>query len=420
MKCLCCGKDSDAFLCENCRTIKNLDLIFDDIVRYNDETCENSYIKEYATSLEKTYLVRNIASELFALFPDEKLDYYLCVYYAEARDERFEKIALQYLSENNLDKIRAQHVLFYLLDEYSRKFDMYSPAQWCEKVETSDNVLFDIYVRVIEYYSRIGKYEKAQAVLSKAIFTAISGPADKFFVFKQENAANKTDKLKNDLDRYKAGKPYWPTTEERRKIIAEFYDKKGITHPRITPKPTKIKESDFTPPRITYTVDENNYTTFWFDDAFTISKMRVAYSVAAVKVRDSVITDRFSSFINPNEGTATVKDAAKKAGVDADTIKNAPDIDLVMTDFFKFVGDDVLVTSEIGNQRRLLSRGARYTGMSTITNNIFSLDDLAEEMGIDETDRTALLNMFGLEEGTTSLEKAEINITLLKKINEYE
>ena len=418
MKCFICGTESEICLCDSCRSLQNLELIFDDVVKFKEEKCDNEYIREHALSLENPYLTRELIPDLLSCFRDEDTGYYNCVYLAEARDEKFEDFAVKYLESNNLEEAKSQYILFYLMDSYQKKFDMYTPQIWCDRVEKLNNVLFDTYVKVVEYYSKIGEYDKAQHMLDKAVLVAEGGDSNKFFVHRPENASITIGNLVKDLNRYKTVKPYWPTKEDRQRIMIEIYDSKGIAHPRIKPK--KVEECDFTPIKFTYTVDENNFTAFWFDDAFTVSKMKVAYSVAAVKVRDGIAVDRFNSFINPDKNTVAIKDAAKKAGVDTDTIKNAPELDLVMAKFFEFVGDDVLVTSSIGNQRRLLSRGARYNGMSEINNKLFSLDDMAEEMGIEETDRESLLKLFGIKEGSTTLEKAELNITLLKEINEYE
>ena len=47
------------------------------------------------------------------------------------------------------------------------------------------------------------------------------------------------DKLAGLLERYEGGKPYWPSTEERRIKVAEVYDKKGITYGNIVSLKTK-------------------------------------------------------------------------------------------------------------------------------------------------------------------------------------
>lgn len=48
-----------------------------------------------------------------------------------------------------------------------------------------------------------------------------------------------------------------------------------------------------------------------------------------------------------------------------DAVRNADDVDLVMKQFFAFVGGDTLVSTQaLGSQGKLLSRAARYAGMT--------------------------------------------------------
>lgn len=98
-----------------------------------------------------------------------------------------------------------------------------------------------------------------------------------------------------------------------------------------------------------------------------MSAAKGIYQIAAVKVRDGQITEEFQSLIRPWDGIADRKDAARKAKVELAVIESAEDVDQVIPKFFAFVGGDILVsTGAFGNQAKLLTRAARYAGMSDL------------------------------------------------------
>lgn len=155
-----------------------------------------------------------------------------------------------------------------------------------------------------------------------------------------------------------------------------------------------------------------------------MSAAKGIYQIAAVKVRNGVITEDFQKLIRPWDGVAGRKDAAKKAGVDLSVIEGAEDVDLIMPKFFVFVGNDVLVSTEaLGNQAKLISRAARYAGMREIKNEFCDLLDLAAdtstEFDLANNTREHLLTYFSLIDGKTALEKAKINKQLYDALKSY-
>ena len=102
----------------------------------------------------------------------------------------------------------------------------------------------------------------------------------------------------------------------------------------------------------------------------------------------------------------------QEAGVDLSVIENAEAVTSVIPKFFAFVGDDVLISTDaLGNQFKLLSRAARYAGMSEIKNAICDLLDVAADVspdldGVNNT-REHLLAHFAIAEGKNALEKAK-------------
>ena len=234
----------------------------------------------------------------------------------------------------------------------------------------------------------------------------------------------KLSKQKSDTNRYRTKKPYWPITEERRRAVAVFYDKKGIKYPRITLKPKKVNENDFSPINECFEDNFDNYCAFWCSESFSISSAKSIYQIAAVKVCNKLIVDEFQQLVRPWDGKATIKNAAKESGIELSAIENAEDVDLVMQKFFEFVGSDILVsTGALGNQAKLISRAARYSGMNEIKNEFYDILDLAaetsEEFDFDNNTREYLLTYFSIREGKTALEKAEVNKQLYDALKEY-
>jgi hypothetical protein len=97
-------------------------------------------------------------------------------------------------------------------------------------------------------------------------------------------------------------------------------------------------------------------------------------------------------------------------------------VDQVMVKFFAFVKDAVLVSTDaLGNQKNLLCRAARYTGMKRLPNELYDLLDFAGEIDskFDFKNRAELLEMLGIAEGTDALGKSNTNIVLYNALTNY-
>lgn len=419
-RCLNCGCSNEHFLCEKCRTADILDKIFNEIRFYKPDTCENLYLAEYASTLTEKYAERDIIPEILSCFDFELTEYYYCQYYRMRRDERFEASAIAYLEKHALSNVRTQNVMYDLIDSYIPN-DFIKPRHWCDIVAETEDLCCELYAIAAKYYAMIGEYDVADTVVEKGLKLCNDAGRRKLLFYSPENIAFRFEKQKEDTDRYRTKKPYWPATEERRRAVAMFYDEKGIKYPRIESKPEKIKECDFSPINECYDDSLVDYCAFWCSETFSISSAKGIYQIAAVKVSDGIVVEEFQSLIRPWDGISDRKDAARKAGVDLSIIESAEDVDLVMPKFFAFVGDDVLVsTGALGNQAKLISRAARYAGMKEIKNEFYDLLDLAadtsEEFDLANNTREYLLSHFSIEEGKTALEKAKINKRLYDEL----
>ena len=420
MKCLNCGKTAETFLCCDCQTIEILDKVFNEIRFYKPENCENSYLIEYASGLTEKYEERDALPVILNLFDFEISEFYYCQYYRMRRDVRFEDAAVTYLNAHDLTNIRTQNVLYDLIESYIPN-DFIKPKKWCETIAESQSLCCELYAVAAKYFAMIGEYDLADSVTEKGIEMCNDADSRIFLFYSPENMVSRLEKQKEDTNRYRTKKPYWPATEERRRAVAMFYDEKGIKYPRIENRPEKVKESEFAPINECFDDDLTDYCAFWCADTFSLSAAKGIYQIAAVKVRDGEIVDEFQQLIRPWDGIADRKDAAKKAGVELSFIESAEDVDQVMPKFFAFVEDDILVsTGALGNQAKLISRAARYAGMKEIKNEFYDILDLAAdtspEFDLANNTREYLLNHFSVEEGKTALEKAKINKRLYDEL----
>lgn len=422
MRCLNCGRDTSLYLCENCQTEPILDKVFHEIRFYKPDTCTNPFLAEYVSTLTEKYEERNCIPEILSYFDSEVSEYYYGQYYKMIRDPRFENVAESYLMTHSWEEMKSQRTMYNLLDYYLRE-DYIKPGKWCDWIRSTNNLCCELYAYAAQYYAMIGEYDVADAVTNKA-WEYCSDPAyTQFLFYSRENMFARLKRQNEDTLRYRKKKPYWPTTEKRRRAVAMFYDEKGISYPRITNKPDKIPENAFEPIREHFDAPDS-YCAFWCAEAFCVSAAKPIYQIAAVKVNGGEVVDSFQSYVRPWDGSVSRKAAAKEAGVPLSVIEGAEDVDQVMSKFFEFVGNAVLVsTGALGNQAKLISRAARYSGMKAIPNEFYDLLDLAAEtdskFDLENNNRAFLLRHFGIAEGTDARGKASANIALYEALKKF-
>lgn len=424
MKCLHCGAEQIHYLCENCLTEEILEKVFYEVIFFKPDSCSSPYIAELISQQTEKYAERAVIPDILDLFPVEVSAFYRCRYSSIVKAPAFESEATNFIGTHDLHDKKTQRVLYDLFCLYLRH-DFVKPRRWCDLILASTGLCCELYASAAQYYSMVGDYDLAEQVLNKATAYCEDSAYSEFLRLPRDKAIDDLTKLKNDLIRYRTKKPYWPTTEEKRRAVAIFYDEKGITHPRIESKPPKVPENEFEPIRECFDERLTDFCTFWCSEMFSITASKCIYQIAAVKVRSGAITETFESFIRPwDAGSSARKAAAKEIDVSVETIESALDVDLVMKDFFAFVGHDILVsTGALGNQAKLISRAARYAGMKKIENEFYDLLDLAADTSPDfdmsNNTREFLLDHFSIAGGKTALEKATANKALYDALANY-
>lgn len=386
-------------------------------MHYNAETCSSEFLKEYVEAFGNPYEARSCIPNVLLLFDKTISEYYYCRYYKMIRDDRFEESAIGYLNTHEIPDIKKQFVLYDLLGYYLRN-DFVKPSKWCEYIKDTDNLCCELYYSAAQFFAMVGDYDLADSVINKALIYCNDNTYESFLLYSRESEIENLTKLSKDVIRYRTKKPYWPQTEDSRRAVAAIYEEKGISHPRIDSMPDKVKESDFTPISEFIGKLGAEYCAFWCAELFSSSAAKDIYQIAAVKVRNGTVLDKFQKYIRPKKASvAAKKSAAKEVGIDIEVLNSAEDVDQVMDKFFSFVENDILVSTDaLGNQAKLISRAARYAGMKSIPNLFFDLLDYAADVSSDfdmqNNNREYLLTHFKISEGKDALEKAKNNIEI--------
>ena len=221
MKCFNCGNETNTHLCPDCRTESILNNIFFEIWKYDPENSSYQYIVEYATSLSESQSLRDCIPEILNLFPSAITEYYYCLYSWMCNNENFELLVKRYLDSHDLFDKKSQRLIVYLLKKYIPN-DFIKPQKWCEWILKNDNLCGELYTEAAKYYAMIGEYDYSEQMIEKGVLCSD-------FIYSSKDSLNiRLEKQRQDTDRYRTQKPYWPKNEERRRLIASFYAKKGF------------------------------------------------------------------------------------------------------------------------------------------------------------------------------------------------
>lgn len=90
--------------------------------------------------------------------------------------------------------------------------------------------------------------------------------------------------------------------------------------------------------------------------------------LAAVKVKNGEIIERFERFANPHHPLSQI--TIELTGITDDMVENAPEIDQVLKDFYEFAGDGVLVAHNASFDMGFLNVGYRSIGFAKAENPV--------------------------------------------------
>lgn len=150
-----------------------------------------------------------------------------------------------------------------------------------------------------------------------------------------------------------------------------------------------------------------DYTVFDLETTGISANMDDIIEISAVKVRNGVVQDTFSTLVNPGRHIPT--QATKVNGITDQMVSEAPLIREAMTEFLRFVGEDILVGHNIQSfDMKFIYREVEELFQETVSNDFIDtlhmarkcvpelkhhrLTDLAEHFGISSKGAHRALN----------------------------
>lgn len=96
--------------------------------------------------------------------------------------------------------------------------------------------------------------------------------------------------------------------------------------------------------------------------------------LAAVKIKDGEIIDRFESFANPHHKLSAT--TIELTGITDEMVENAPDIEKVLADFYQWIGDDILVAHNASFDMGFINAGFNKIGVGKAKNPVIDTLEL--------------------------------------------
>jgi len=422
MKCFNCGKETEKILCNLCIKEEILDDIFNQVLYFKEDN-ENIYIKEYLKSLNDVSELKNCIPDLLSNFDNNVIEYYLCKYYKYIKSPDYGKLALHYLDKSEYKDFKLQDILYDYI-KFNMRDNYREVLNWCLKLYEKDYLYIEIYHLISEIFSMVGEYDLSENVINYA--RNILDNDDRYMFSNKDNMSIAFNKIETNLVRYKGGKPYWPSTEERREKIAEIYDEKGINYDMNSikifgRKKKKVKESEFEVKNIWLDDIPSEYVAFYCKGIYSNKTVITMCEIGAVKVNNGKIEDEFYDIVCPWEDSKIRKEAAKELNISLDEIEKSDEVQEAMKKFFEFAKDKLLVSTEgLGVQKNILTRAMRYAEYKSLDNPIGDILDYAsnvdEKFDFENNTRDFLIKYFNLKEGNNSLEKAKICYEIVEKL----
>ena len=120
-----------------------------------------------------------------------------------------------------------------------------------------------------------------------------------------------------------------------------------------------------------------NYIVFDLETTGLSTDTDAVIEISALKVTDGVITDEFSTLVNPCMHIPYM--ASSVNGITDDMVKDAPDLETALKSFLDFIGDSVLVGQNIIRfDMRFIQRDALKLFGRTITNSLVDTLNLSK------------------------------------------
>ncbi|TLS37367.1 PolC-type DNA polymerase III [Pseudalkalibacillus caeni] len=122
-------------------------------------------------------------------------------------------------------------------------------------------------------------------------------------------------------------------------------------------------------------LEDDTYIVFDVETTGLSAVYNKIIELAAVKVHNGEIIDRFERFANPHQPLSAT--TIELTGITDDMVENAPEIEDVLKDFHEFIGNDILVAHNASFDMGFLNVGFRNIGIGEAKNPVIDTLELA-------------------------------------------
>lgn len=122
-------------------------------------------------------------------------------------------------------------------------------------------------------------------------------------------------------------------------------------------------------------LEEATYVVFDVETTGLSAVYDTIIEIAGVRLKGGEIIDRFESFANPHEPLSqTIIDLT---GITDDMLRDAPEVEAVMSDFHKWMGDDILVAHNASFDMGFMNKAFEQIGLEKASNPVVDTLELA-------------------------------------------
>lgn len=121
-------------------------------------------------------------------------------------------------------------------------------------------------------------------------------------------------------------------------------------------------------------LSEETYVVFDVETTGLSAVYNTIIELAAVKIKDGEVIDKFESFANPHEKLSPL--IIDLTGITDDMVETAPELDVVLRKFHEWMGDDILVAHNASFDMAFLNAGYQRIGYEKVPNPVIDTLEL--------------------------------------------
>ena len=376
--CLNCGKETDGYLCDQCRGQVDLEELCGRIMAYRPGIGENAIWDGIAAGMEKPYAFRDVVLTIAEDLPSPRKEYWAAICYAgnganvrkDSREwlyETYERIKTQEgLNREEVNRIKGM-VLGALFMDYRYEDAEVLAGELLEEKELPTQG----YYNLADFYSKTRRYDEADDAINGAkevygeelIDTVFKSIAEKNRKYREAEATGK--------------KEYMPAPrenrEEARKAYVDFLASIGIDAEMPDPStprrniPQAIPKDQYPNPKEIRDANFDSFVAYDLETTGLSPNTDSIIEIGAIKVVNGEIVESgefvFQEFVKPFKKSIR-EEVTELTGITKEDVRDARQMWEVFPDFMKFVGDNILVGyHSIKFDSRFLVRAGRYSSI---------------------------------------------------------